>query len=512
VAQAVLKDVLEDLETKSIRLADAEDYIVYSGNEVLLLENNIKRLTRDLEAKKHQLEAAEADADKALKKIDYYFEVIAGTGIRCLNQHMLSYVFGYLKPSANIITVCKYWKWTLLACKDKPVITAQKASPFEKLRSRSSDSITSKSHHGEAIMSPPSSTVKRPPNISIPGSAAAQSSPPNALTSSRGMPRQRHDYEEDTSLLTAVTKTESVFLHKPKRSPKATDAAGFNSGRNRPSPRQDYDSHVQVTAAVPGTGEDAAPKQRRSKGDTVSSRAASAAVGAQEQVTFKNKSAAQGERRPKSQEQAAPAPTAAVSTAGASANPDTADKLKLPKVAEGKESKRTTARKPAEFTRLKNSNPHQPVLRQPQPQQSGISDWREPGRGSGWSPQKASVVPNEGPVYDDFEDEVVTGEMERSMIKEVMKMRSDQQLANLIEYVQAGCSKIEDLESEKRRLKKIFRAWNLRYEKIHGKEATIKDKKSALTEQYQEYETVSAFKEYCYDSHLLCTCCRYQQR
>jgi hypothetical protein len=414
------------------------------------------------------LDEAEAVAKKSLKVINRYFDVVAGIGIRCLNQHLLSYVFGYLPLSASLSTVCKYWKWTVASCRTQPVHTPQKKSGFEKLKIKAPASPSSEGNNYSSPV-PQSSPAPRVPKLAI--AAGSPQSPPNALAAQRTIPRQRHDYEEDspTSLLTAVTHSESVFLHKPIRSPKAASNGSLPSARIRPVRAHD------PTKSPAATAEAAMPKaglKTASTDDAFGSKAASAAVGLQESSANRKKSTA-------------------TSPVEAAAKPDSVeipqgrenDRLKLPKVAEGKEPRRVPTRRPADFTRLRNNQ---------QGQQTGISDWREPGKGSNWGLNKAlsPKTPNEGLVYDDFEDEVVTGDMERSMIKEVMKMRSDQQLANLIEYVQAGFAKIEDLEGNKRRLKKIFRAWNVRFEKANGREPTLKDRKAVLKEQYMEYDEV----------------------
>ena len=54
------------------------------------------------------------------------------------------------------------------------------------------------------------------------------------------------------------------------------------------------------------------------------------------------------------------------------------------------------------------------------------------------------------------------------MLQHVKKIRSEQQMNALVEFIQAGFVKIEHLDAEKRRVKKLIKAWNKSYEKNTG--------------------------------------------
>ena len=81
-AQTLLRDVLVDIETASIRLADAEDFIVYNGNEVLLLENQIKQLQQSVQQMKSELVETSAEIDTSCKVLNFYFDTISGVCMR----------------------------------------------------------------------------------------------------------------------------------------------------------------------------------------------------------------------------------------------------------------------------------------------------------------------------------------------------------------------------------------------------------------------------------------------
>ena len=77
-----MKDTLEIIETSSIRLADAEDFIIYQGNNVLRIEEQIKALEAELAAKKKEQEDKVKEEIELLDAIEEYYDRISGVGIR----------------------------------------------------------------------------------------------------------------------------------------------------------------------------------------------------------------------------------------------------------------------------------------------------------------------------------------------------------------------------------------------------------------------------------------------
>ena len=77
-----MKDTLEIIETSSIRLADAEDFIIYQGNNVLRIEEQIKALEAELAAKKKEQEDKVKEEIEMLDAIEEYYDRISGVGIR----------------------------------------------------------------------------------------------------------------------------------------------------------------------------------------------------------------------------------------------------------------------------------------------------------------------------------------------------------------------------------------------------------------------------------------------
>ena len=67
------------------------------------------------------------------------------------------------------------------------------------------------------------------------------------------------------------------------------------------------------------------------------------------------------------------------------------------------------------------------------------------------------------------------------------KIRSDQKLISLVEYLSSGITKIERMGFERRRIKKLIRAWNASFLKQFGHVPTSSDRKGHLRELHEEY-------------------------
>ena len=83
-----------------------------------------------------------------------------------------------------------------------------------------------------------------------------------------------------------------------------------------------------------------------------------------------------------------------------------------------------------------------------------------------------------------------------NMLQHVRKIRSEQQMTQLIEFLQAGFVKIEHLDAEKRRVKKLIKAWNKSYEKKTGSIPTSNERRGQLRGLYEEYQQVFFYEYY----------------
>lgn len=79
---------------------------------------------------------------------------------------------------------------------------------------------------------------------------------------------------------------------------------------------------------------------------------------------------------------------------------------------------------------------------------------------------------------------------EEKLLQDVREIRNEQNQLALIEYVNSNYSKIENLLVEKRRLKRLIKAWNSSYEKEHGRVPTSAERKGHLRELHEEYQQV----------------------
>lgn len=83
-------------------------------------------------------------------------------------------------------------------------------------------------------------------------------------------------------------------------------------------------------------------------------------------------------------------------------------------------------------------------------------------------------------------------ESEKILLQNIKKIRTEQQLLALLEYMQAGFIKIEYLNTEKRKLKKLIKAWNFSFERKNGRVPTANERKGHLRDLYEEYQQVLA--------------------
>jgi hypothetical protein len=79
---------------------------------------------------------------------------------------------------------------------------------------------------------------------------------------------------------------------------------------------------------------------------------------------------------------------------------------------------------------------------------------------------------------------------EEKLLQDVREIRNEQHQLALIEYVNTNYSKIESLLVEKRRLKRLIKAWNASYEKEHGRLPSSTERKGHLRELHEEYQQV----------------------
>jgi len=79
----------------------------------------------------------------------------------------------------------------------------------------------------------------------------------------------------------------------------------------------------------------------------------------------------------------------------------------------------------------------------------------------------------------------------KDLLQHLLKIRTQQQLDSVIEYLNAGFNKIDQLNAEKRRIKKLIHAWNVTYQKQHQRLPTSSERKGQLRELHEEYQQVS---------------------
>ena len=93
---------------------------------------------------------------------------------------------------------------------------------------------------------------------------------------------------------------------------------------------------------------------------------------------------------------------------------------------------------------------------------------------------------------------------EEKLLQDVRNIRNEQQQLAMIEYINNNYSKMKSLLVEKRRLKRLIKAWNTSYEKEHGRLPSSTDRKGHLRELHEEYQQVRRKTAYYYCSVTKC--------
>jgi hypothetical protein len=73
------------------------------------------------------------------------------------------------------------------------------------------------------------------------------------------------------------------------------------------------------------------------------------------------------------------------------------------------------------------------------------------------------------------------------------KLKNEQQLNSLMEYLTSGFTKAEKLEHERRRIKRLIKAWNSSYQQEFGKLPSSSERKGHLRDLHEEYHKVNNF-------------------
>jgi len=82
-------------------------------------------------------------------------------------------------------------------------------------------------------------------------------------------------------------------------------------------------------------------------------------------------------------------------------------------------------------------------------------------------------------------------ENKEHLLLHVKDIRSQQHMNATIDFVQSGMDKIEALNRDKRRVKKMIRAWNASYEKTNGVAPIGSERKGLVRDLYEEYQQIS---------------------
>jgi len=108
-AQGDIKIALDELESSSICLADAEVLVERTTEEVIFLQEQLEALAMKLEAKYLEYEENENELDSSLQVLSSGYSRINGLCIRMLDKKLLSKLVSFTDFDGPTSLVCKYW-------------------------------------------------------------------------------------------------------------------------------------------------------------------------------------------------------------------------------------------------------------------------------------------------------------------------------------------------------------------------------------------------------------------
>lgn len=112
-SHGLLSDCVQDIETASIKLADIQDYIVYTSDNIDVLDEQIREIELKLSDKWKHLDVLQEEEDVDVCTINSNYDILDGVCIRCLDKHLLGHVLSYLDANGSIRSVCTYWSYII---------------------------------------------------------------------------------------------------------------------------------------------------------------------------------------------------------------------------------------------------------------------------------------------------------------------------------------------------------------------------------------------------------------
>eukprot|EP01034_Spumella_vulgaris_P022860 gene22860-29037_t len=470
-------DVVEELDVAYTRQADAQDCIEHNTANVNFLEEQISALQQKLDAKNREQDAWEAEMVEAQAVVMHGYTVAPGLAIRMLNKHLLSVVLGHLDLAGGCNKVCKYWAEIMTTNRKEIVTGAELIHREAKMSQRDLHAalfeIRFNSHEkarklsGAGIVTRPEQTAS---GKFISSSAAKGSSSPRHSNNPSGSLAEELS-EGDSGVdsdLDAVLPPVTVRL--PNKPSTANNTAASNA-RNLAGPQLMRSSsgrsdkfQVFHDNVLPAGGSPSQHLKRHSEAFNTKLSHVLSPDEKEKMAGMRVSSSALVDRQPPQ----------ARRVQNNNYNPD---QEKAVDPVDQSHSSRLTSYIEANSTRRKESEEFVTVP--------------EAARRSRKQPHHIDPNHKSTLTSNSSRPKAVSPNNDRNLLQHVKKIRSEQQLTAMLEYIQAGFNKIETLSTEKRRVKKLIRAWNASFEKKNGRLPTSNERKGHLRELYEEYQQSS---------------------
>lgn len=535
----LLGETVEDLNAAYVRSADAQDCIEHNTANVTFLEDQMATLQRKLLAKQTEKAVLDREIDQLEKTVELGIVLTPGLCIRQLEKSLLTHVLSFLNPAGGVNRVCKYWSQLAADVRQQVSNSPQKAAaPARVLHRTKSEVKTALAQIKSGIML---RELTRQQAAKMMAAVSAGDAAQLTGHSNHNSPSKAGSVAHGT--VTPALSANSIAGHSHTTAVSSvgeSTAAVTGGAAARKSPGA---SPAAASPKLHKAGEDVEVSDTSESDDSERDEKKAGAAGAAEfnhttlhrtnssksnsgnvRVSFDNILPAnthahnQSFTTKVSAVQATPTDKKKKGSgmAGGTANAISQKHLPQPPQEEA-------AREVTNFVNNLQWGRERPsnaggAAQQGSPQgrskredrktgghhAAGVADTTEPTLPAVAESKKKSRVkltsksaqlppPTGGSTAQSKKmgpSGLPDNENSRNLLLHVKKVRSEQQMNAMIEYLQAGFIKIETLTTEKRRIKKLIKAWNASFEKNNSRLPTSSERKGHLRELYEEYHQV----------------------
>lgn len=453
-AYPLMRDVVEELDVCYNRRADAQDCVEHNTANILFLEDQIFNLQKKLNSLKEQANQSKVYMEKCSTTINIYENTKLGLCIRSLDSMLLSCTLSYLTNDPNISLVCKYWNQIQKSNRIQPfVLITEIRSKLSKdeikqilfdLKLKSHVNKTNKEDSNQRIMQSPNAKSKF--STSDHQNIKILKHPSIALKEKKLILDDDSSVDSDTLCLRSSSpqkKREKPLGQTPVKNYRAQTKDDFLKQQHdisKPEMKPSFDFEEIING-----------KNVSITFDAMLNKAA-------DPISMTKKTSTQNNLSP----------------------------LNRMKIILEKE----THSKPSISDDQDSSSPNNMNnMKKPSQSTQKLSHENLIAHTKLVSPDKITYKQLQE-VQQHHTNTHTNNHPNKDLVRKVRQIRNEQQWKSIVEYINAGYDKIEKLQLEKRKIKKLIKAWNQSFEKQYGRLPTTADRKGHLRDLHEEYHQV----------------------